>query len=619
MKRSATIFIILLMIMQNLVAGQQLSVPLGHRVYDVLDSAQIRGILPQNAAVRPYSTSKILDQLEALLKSNNLTQSERIEVKTLMNSLSVSYETPKNFNDMLSKGSYRSSWEEVGIKAAVGINGEIELTHSLVERGVYDSRNVGRAYVSADILDFASVYMDFGFRMDHLDPSLVLSNDYSIPTEGKYDTLFDHSSQHAFYYGLDLRPEVSVSLLDNNVQLRWASIQRDWGVGTNNLMISASARSFEGIELAIHFTPWLRYNFITGSLGKFIPDRIDDDSEALTYYFDNYHFSDGSLRQSLYDNNFSAHRVEVSFPYNLTFGIYESIIYGKRFELAYLNPFNIIMFQQNILGDFDNMLAGVDLEWRLPGILRAYGALATTEMNEISPSKFFSSPRNIMGMQGGVDLDIPAGTFSKLTLQYTYLNAFFYTHYPLVETTSPIEGEFSRERISELMYVNKGENLGYPLRPNSDEILVRYTMGLPKGISTDITAKYQRRSGQYGFNMDEFMVYKAHGEGHYPEKDFSGNIFEKTFGLDLSVSKTLSDFPMTVYGKYIYTAQSRREPQLVKVWDYTSSEKGELGDINGEYDLNSDNYHGILYSVTGQPWTGWDHSHAIQIGVSIWH
>ena len=620
MRRTVMIIVMVVITLQILVAGQHSSVPLGHRVYDILDSAELRKIIPRESTVRPYTTSLILDRLEQLLDSDRLTQSERREVQMQISLLTPDFAPPENFHDMLRAGSYRSNWEEVGMKAAAGVTGDVELTHSLVERGVYDSRNAARAYISADILDFASVYMDIGFRMDHLDPSPFLPNDYSIPSEGKYDTIFDHSSQHTFYYGLDLRPEVSLSFLDNNLQLRWASIARDWGVGMNNLMISGSARSFEGIELAIKFTPWLNYNFITGSLGKFAPDKISDSSTALSDYFNEYQFSDG-LRQTLYDNNYSAHRVEVSLPYNFTFGIYESIIYGRRFELAYLNPFNIIMFQQNILGDFDNMLAGIDLEWVLPGVLRAYGALATTEMNEISPSKFFSSPRNIMGMQGGLDFHIPVGNFSKLTFQYTYLNAFFYTHYPIVDITYSEETEeYNRERTSELMFVNKGENLGYPLRPNSDEVLVRYTMGFSNGISTDITAKYQRRSGQYGFNMDEFMVYKAFDAGLYPEKDFAGNLFEKSFGLDLGISKTFSNLPLTIYGKYLYTATNRRTPQPVMVWDYTESERGELGsDPPDSYDLDSDNYHAILYSVENEPWSGWNHSHAIQIGISIWH
>ena len=116
------------------------------------------------------------------------------------------------------------------------------------------------------------------------------------------------------------------------------------------------------------------------------------------------------------------------------------------------------------------------------------------------------------------------------------------------------------------------------------------------------------------------MVYTAYNLGLYPEKDFAGNLFEKAVGIDVGVSKTFISFPMTVYGKYLYTATNSRTPQPVRVWDYTQSNKGELWETGDPaYDLTSDNYQAVLYSVENEPWSGWNHSHAIQVGVSIWH
>jgi hypothetical protein len=606
MRKLLVICLLSFFIIFSLFSGQHISIPLNHRVYDILESAQLRGIIDPISSVKPYARSIILKNLSKVIQSNALTHAEYQEVKTIMDDLEFDYDTPADIQELLLNGAYATYWEEYSTGVAFGVNFDAELTHSLVERGVYDSRNAIRFYIRGDILDFASINMDFGFRMDHLDTRLFLANDFTIPSEGKYETLFDPSVQHSHYYGLDMTPEISLQFLEGNLQFRWGSVQRDWGVGINNLMISGSARSFEGIETAIALTPWLDYQFIAGSLGMFWVTHYID-TAYNSGYFDEYIFSD-DMQGTRLSNNFTAHRVEAKLPWNVTFGIYESVLYRKRFELAYLNPFSILMFQQNALGDFDNMLAGVDIQWRIPGLLRLYGAAATTEMSEINPLRFFKAPRNIMGLQGGVDVHIPAGQFSKITFQYTYLGPFFYTHYPV---DLDYNGDGEADLIYDLMYVNKGQNLGYPLRPNSDEFLLSAQFGLPNGWRTDVVGKFQRRSGQYGANIDEYMVYRAAATGNYDDKDFNGNIFERNLGLEVGVSKTLSDYPVTFRFSYIYNMKMERSRVPVLYWDFDTPNGSPTSDPTAGDVI-------IKYEVSG-PWSDPTHTHAVQFGVTIWN
>ena len=604
MKKWILVTLILFVSISSLLAGIHLSLPLNHRAYDLLASAELRGIIEPISTVKPYSRSVVVANLEKMLQSPALSSREQEEVKRMLVSLQVSYESPETFSEMLQLGAYASYWEQYKIGVAFGVDASANLTHSIISRGVYDSRNSIRAYMKGDMFDFLSFQMDFGLLLDRLDSRLFLLNDFTFTSEGKYDSILNRMEAQAFYYGQSLEPEIALQFLDGNLQLRWASVQRDWGVGRNNLMISGSARSFEGIETSIKFAPWINYQFITGSLGKF-QKNIYVNTSYNSAFFQDYFFSDAML-ETRHNNNFSAHRVEINMPWNLTFGIYESVVYRKRFELAYLNPFSILMFQQINVGDFDNMFAGVDLQLRIPGIMRIYGAMATTEMNEIKPSRFFKAPRNIMAFQAGADVAIPVGNFSKLTLQYTYLGPFFYTHYP-------VEVDYDHDNIPdeifEVMYVNKGQNLGYPLRPNSDEILVSSSFGFGDGWDASVTAKYQRRSGQYGFNMDKYMIYRAAVAGAYDDKNFNGNLFEQTFGLELSVAKSLKSFPITFSASYLYHMQTARSLAPSRYW------------ISDDPEHASDTYetgaHIIQYAPTG-PWSSPLHSHAIRLGVNIW-
>ena len=63
------------------------------------------------------------------------------------------------------------------------------------------------------------------------------------------------------------------------------------------------------------------------------------------------------------------------------------------------------------------------------------------------------------------------------------------------------------ETYAESMYVNKGQKLGYPLQPNSQEFLLSLDIGLPKGWNAQAEVKYQARSGQYGFDIWQYMLY----------------------------------------------------------------------------------------------------------------
>lgn len=609
MKKLFSAIFFTLILSFSLFSAQHLSVPLTHRIYDVIASAELRGIIEPMATVKPYPKSVIIKNLHLILEDKTLHKGEVDEVTQLIKELTDDYTQPYSPSNLLKTGAYATYWEEVGIGVAFGTNLEFQFTQGLSNPNLFDSRNVARAYFKGDILQFISFNMDFGLRFDHVEPRLFFPNNFTLPTEGKYDSFWDRNGEHVLYYGLDMHPELAMSLLDNNIQLRWGSIQRDWGVGQNNFMLAGSARSFNGIELAINFSPWLQYNFITGSLGKF---WINSDlrTPENTSFFQEYHFSDTQWGTTL-DNNFSAHRVEVRLPYNISLGIYESVLYRKRFELGYLNPFSILMFEQNLLGDWDNMLAGVDFQWRMPGILRIYGTAATTEMNEISPKRFFIAPRNVLSMQGGIDVHLPVGQFSKFTFQYTYLAPFFYTHYPTKLDYTNDEYRY------ELMYVNKGENLGYPLRPNSDEFLVTVDVGLPQGWRTNLTAKYQRRSGQYGFNMDKYMVYDAAKKGEYDDKNFTAYLFEQTLGLDFTVAKTFDSYPITINATYKYILQTNREtPEATKYWDLGTANKIIPLPLPDPLPEGVDPYP-IEYSVSG-PWSKPTHTHALQLGVSIW-
>jgi hypothetical protein len=610
MKRyhSVILIVVLLIIALPIFGAYHTTVPVDHRVYTILEGAQIRGLIDHQVAVRPYSAYTVLTLLEEIAQRQaSLTATEREEVAALIEQIEQSYGiAPSPIGDVLSTGYYRTYDENTTIGASLG--GTFVTQQRVGLNGEYDSRNLATAFIKGDLGPKVSYLMNFGLALDHLNPRVFAPTDFTIPGEGFYMRLLTTDNRYlrsipsdGLHLSLVLSPELGVSLLSDKLRIRWGTFKRDWGPGLNNILLSGSARSFDGIDIQVDFASWLRYAVLTGSLGKFAVGDIDGKP----------FFSDDAWTDKPYyrfDNNFSTHRVEVDFTKNLTFGIQESIVWQKRFELSYLNPLTIYMFQQNNLGDIDEMIAAVDLTYTWPEKARFYAAVATTEMNNVSSiKKIFTYPRNMLAYQAGVVIPIPVGSFSTLTAQWTFLSPFFYAHYPIMRPTGELDlsaanttvslhenrfvfdgtfitknpdsdgnGEWTvdkndlgtswlspdgrteikdkggkyyiYETTSETAYVNKGENLGYPLNPNSQEFLVQLDLGLPKGWTAQAQLKYQVRSGQYGYTVEQYMDYG--NMKRYEAKAFWKHVFEHTVSVKVGGSKRFEGTPIEVNAFY---------------------------------------------------------------------
>lgn len=639
MKHTRLLFVLVLcfFVLTSLTAAVHTSVPVDHAVYRILDVAQIRGLIDNQIDVKPYSASRILSLLQTIAsKPETLSKSELEHIQQLIASLKASYGyEPSDLQSLLTTGYLRSYDAQKGLGASFGITVDTQQTFSLSEKGEYDSRNALVAFLKSDIGSHISFNMDFGLVFDKLNNRVFLPGEFTIPGEGFYMRLTEGGNPPSsipfdkINTSLVLTPELSASFFDGDVLLRWGTIKRDWGPGLNNLMLSADARSFDAIDIQLNLTSWFRYSVMSGSLGKFSLDNIDGEP----FLSDRYGAKEDRVNYR-YDNNFSAHRAELDIGRNFTFAIYESTVWQKRFELSYLNPFTVYMFQQNSLGDMDDVFAGLDVAYTLPSKARLYGAMAMNEMNVVgNPITMLKAPRNMFAFQAGVVVPLPIGTFSSLTFQWTYIGPFVYTHYPMrkltgtvdtsflpngnsVDSSNPItiitdtgrtvtydgtsitlskKGPDEEETIgiapadvaswysndtytltkdgrtmiekkgddfliyetyAETNYVNKGENLGYPLQPNSQEFLLQLDLGLPKGWTTQFQAKYQARSGQYGYSLDQFMLYAI--DDQYPEKDFWNHVFNHTLSILVSGTKKLDGMPISLTASYRFIADWER-------------------------------------------------------------
>lgn len=563
MKKLLIFVFVMLFSFSLLFAGESyLSIPLDSDAYRIIDAAEIRGIIPNQTDVKPYSISRVKSLLNVIYSSNLTTDSERKAIEKLLSQFDSTYgvSSEKSF---LEKGYLVLSENE---NALVSFGGKIKTEQTVgVTNKAFDSRNKLTFYAKGDLFNSLSFYMDFGILLDKLDHRAFLVTDFTHECDGFYMSLLGSNDLYNSPFkslgdGFVMYPELATSLFSDNLIIRFASLSRDWGPGINNLALSSSARSFDAVEFTLQPSSWFSLSAAVGSLGK---SYLVLDGEADKT-------GDKELHSNVYDNNFSIQRIEIEPFEGFRASIFESVVWRKRFELAYLNPLGVYMFAQNYIGDFDNMLAGLDATYTIKGVGKAYFSLAIDEFNSLNKFKVISFARNIIALQGGATINIPYGDFSTLGVQATYIPPFFGSHYTYTSDKNP----WGSTPMG-TAYVNKGYNLSYPLYPDSLELLAQFSTTITQwDLSLSFIVKDQMRSAQYstddkGTSLNNIINYKV--SELYVDKDFFSYIWNNTLDIEVKGKKSFDNLPFDFTFGLQCLIESKRtysfDPNVVKHYD----------------------------------------------------
>ena len=545
----------------TLFATQFHSIPLDHEAYRVIEIGELRGIIDAQTDVKPYNLNTVRRLLGAMKSSEQLSEGEKIRIDEILVSLDEQYgnaDGSVSTHDKEALGFYRSS-SSFG-RTTFGANVSTIQIIGLGSDGakVFDSRNSVTAYINGDLFKAVSYDLNFKLNLDRIDTRAYLPTELLFSTDGFYMNLLRNGERltelpdDSFYLGIEAFPEISTSIFDDVVSMRIGAVKRDWGPGVNNFGLSGTARVADGFELSIIPADWFTYSVMTASLGQASLNSVNG-VEWPSENMDN--------KTGKYSNNLSIHRVELGPFYGLRLGIWESVVWRKRFELSYINPLTIYMFSQNSLGDYDNVVAGLDLSYVNPAIGELYAAFSFDEL--YSFGKPFSCARNIIALQAGAKFSIPFGLFSELKTQITYVSAFFGSHY---EDTAKLFADVPYTTA----YVNKGQNIGYPLNPDSFEVLLSFDTTLVGGWRLSTVVKDQMRSAQYaakdtGTDILTYMNYGSFGTfdgerwGEYYSRDFFGNIWNNIVDIEVDVEKDFpTKIPMSIIVGFQGIVDSRR-------------------------------------------------------------
>ena len=140
------------------------------------------------------------------------------------------------------------------------------------------------------------------------------------------------------------------------------------------------------------------------------------------------------MAEDINEKYISGHRAEGYFWDRLGFGLSEVVIYGNRFEPGYLNPVNIYLINEQTIsradsrapGSGDNVLASVDMRFRLVDNFEIYGELMFDDGDPFASFKHWDTK---FGILGGIYLTDALGIAdTDLHAEYAFINQYAYTH-----------------------------------------------------------------------------------------------------------------------------------------------------------------------------------------------
>ena len=541
-----------LLLCTALFATQFHSVPLGHEVYRIIEIGELRGIIAQQTDVKPYNLNTVRALLKTMKESDKLSEAEKAEIDNVLEEFDLQYGNEDNSaTEKTVYGFYRTGGKTGVTTFGVNVTTTQSLGLNNQDEKIFDSRNGVTAYINGSLLGYVSYDLNFKVNVDRIDTAAFLPTELLFSTDGFYMDMLNGGDRleslpdGKFYLGIEAFPEISTSIAKDVATIRIGAVKRDWGPGVNNFGLSGSARVMDGFELSLAPTSWFKYSVMTASLGQASLETVNGvewPSESMDDKNPDRH-PDGTI-EGKYSNNLSIHRVELGPFAGARLGIWEGLVWRKRFELSYLNPLAIYMFAQNNLGDYDNVLAGLDLTYQNPKFGEFYVAFAMDELKSFK--KALVHPRNIIAFQVGAKFSLPFGNFTELKLQGTYITPFFGSHY---EDSTKLFANVPYTTA----YVNRGQNIGYPLNPDSLEFLIAFDTSLNHGITLSVEVKDQMRSAQYSITKDSgtdiltSMSYTAEYAGEYYDRDFFNNIWNNIVDIEVEAQKSFdTKVPMTI-------------------------------------------------------------------------
>jgi hypothetical protein len=448
--KNIIIVCILLIFYIPLIAGNPVSVPLGHDIYRFLDRMETLGVVDNILdGVKPFDREHISQLLvEINLEREKLTRIDRDRLDNYLLDFRFDIDYTEKYAQLEGERTWYtpfSSWDRIKTdffrffaQNQPEENNYLfmweDSTNSFYAEFIYDftydqrSDDVSR---NKDVMTFTfrgTLLYNFGYRAE-----VAFANIRGDEAYRNSDPILKNSwitsREDVSYFD---RSGGDIAYRSPYVDFHFAMQPISWGVGeSGTLILSDNVEQYPYFSISKYWS-WGNFTYLHG---KLLADTIGVTEDGQRIHPDKWIVSN---------------RFEFSPLSGMAIGLTGMIIYGNRsVDWAYLFPLNFLRTTEHNLRDRDNAMLAIDLESRVyPGI-KIYGTFLIDELRQDKIGTDWYGNKH--GYQAGIHLtDLFSIPNLSIRFEYLALMPWVYTH------------KFDINR-----YVSDLRSLGYWTGPNS--------------------------------------------------------------------------------------------------------------------------------------------------------
>lgn len=284
----------------------------------------------------------------------------------------------------------------------------------------------------------------------------------------------------------------------------------------------------------------------------------------------------------------------------LDLGMFETTVYGNRFDALYLIPFSFLFHSQGFSGFTDNSMIGFSARILLPESIEIAGVIYVDDIGYTNLSSLGSEDYLKLAWEAGASWSPGEKWLHKVSFDYTAVMPYMYTHDPKYSTIG-LTGNMNPDN-----YTHAGGNLGVSLSPNSDRFQLAAEFRPWKYINIGFQTSLRRHgnasivngvnvtdpeqdndSGGSGDNIGDGSIYDA-GHDDSDQYSFRGrqnflnqSVIEYVFQIGLDVNTKIilgKENQMAITGEIGYTFE--------RIWNSGRNSNYGTNPISGAEERN---------------------------------
>ena len=526
MKKIILLFIFTLFLLTSVFSQTHKSVELNSELYRIIDYASLKGYISSLPYQKPYTNQQIKNAIyeifdsdyelsdyelkiftEYLEKIENLNKKDESKKNNILHSrlknsdeakIPVSFVYDFSLTTNVSGGLYtKTDFSQYGfdIIPQLDFSGDISKYLSwnfnalgtisrmpLIELGEY---NCGQNWYDEEDKRFDRTIKKF-INTSYLPYNYFRPWDAKVYYVTNLSTTGLEGWPQELSLCLNMTGEIRTTFFDDKLNIGFGRIYREVaGMDKgSSLVLNANARPFTALDMQISPFKFLRYSFIVGSLEYPSQSYMNE-----KWYPENTGSNDDSF---FFQNNYTLNMVDLDFKHlHIDFG--SSVIWPNRFAMGYMFPLANFVEYQNHVGDADNLQMFGDIKLKYQGLGEIWVSLFLDELDlsTLLKKDVFTYTRDMFAYQFGAKYVIPKLPFATLSLRYTKIEPYCYTHQSINYTP------WFNHYISQ-NYTNDGYNIGYYLDPNSDELRLDFNIMPQTNLNLAFTYQLIRHGADYG-------------------------------------------------------------------------------------------------------------------------